>query len=150
MSIPGLSAIVRHSFWQRGGLLIARLLIAAVFLMACAAKFRDIGGTAAMIEASGFPFASALAWIAAIFEALLVIAFLTGALMREAALLGALYILFLAFAFHGPDTWAGNPMQFGIFTDHFAFVAGLLYMTAFGPGLLGVGRKPDRRRQSDR
>jgi putative oxidoreductase len=149
MSIPGLSAIVRHPFWQRGGLLLARLLVAAIFMMACGTKFANIGATATTIDTAGFPMAMALAWIAATFEALLVIAFLTGILMREAALLAALYILFLAFAFHGPQSWGGNHMEFGVFVDHFAFAAGLLYMTAFGPGLLGVRRNAVRRRQSD-
>jgi uncharacterized membrane protein YphA (DoxX/SURF4 family) len=136
MSIPVLTAIVNHRFWQRGGLLIARLIIAAVFAMACITKFTDIASTAGYIEAAGFPLALPLAWIAAIFELLLVIAFLTGILMREAALLAAVYILFLAFSFHGPQAWGGNQMQFGVFVDHFSFAAGLLYMTAFGPGLL--------------
>jgi uncharacterized membrane protein YphA (DoxX/SURF4 family) len=81
-----------------------------------------------------------LAWIAAIFEILLVIAFLTGILMREAALLGAIYVLFLAFAFHGPNNWESNMSEFGFFVDHFTFTAGLLYMTAFGAGPLGLRR----------
>ena len=140
MRIPILTALVNHPFWQRGGLLIARLLIAAVFAMACFFKFKDIGGTATFIDAAGFPMALPLAWIAAIFELLLVIAFLTGILMREAALLAAIYILFLAFSFHGPKGWEANQMEFGVFVDHFAFAAGLLYMTAFGPGPLGIRR----------
>ncbi|GAB2176305.1 DoxX family protein [Dongia sp. agr-C8] len=140
MSIPVLSAIVRHPFWQRGGLLLARLIVAAIFLMACGTKFADIAGTATYIANAGFPMAMPLAWIAAVFEALLAVAFLTGILMREAALLAALYLLFLAFAFHGPQSWGGNHMEFGVFVDHFAFAAGLLYMTAFGPGPLGIRR----------
>lgn len=140
MQIPILTAVVNHSFWQRGGLLIARLIIAAVFGMACFFKFKDIGATAGYIEAVGFPMGTELAWIAAVFEVLLVIAFLTGILMREAALLAAIYVLFLGFAFHGPNTWEGNMMEFGFFVDHFTFTAGLIYMTAFGPGPLGLRR----------
>ena len=140
MSIPILTAIVRHPFWQRGGLLIARLMIAAIFAMACITKLMNLGGTAATIEAAGFPLGLPLACIAALCEAVLLVAFLTGILMREAALLGAIYILFLAFAFHGPQNWAANHMEFGVFTDHFAFAAALLYMTAFGPGPLGIRR----------
>ena len=136
MQIPILTAVVNHRFWQRGGLLIARLIIAAVFAMACITKFTDIGSTAGTIEAAGFPMAQSLAWIAAIFELLLLVAFLTGIAMREAALLASIYILFLAFAFHGPKAWEDH-MQFGVFVDHFSFAAGLLYMTAFGPGPLG-------------
>jgi putative oxidoreductase len=138
MQIPVLTAIMNSPFWQRGGLLIARLIIAAIFAMACFFKFKDIGGTAGYIETAGFPFAQMLAWLAAIFELLLVIAFLTGILMREAALLAAIYILFLAFSFHGRSHWEENQMQFGIFVDHFMFTAGLLYMAAFGPGPLAL------------
>jgi uncharacterized membrane protein YphA (DoxX/SURF4 family) len=140
MQIPILSGIVNHPFWQRGGLLIARLVIAGVFAMACFFKFKDIGGTAAYIEAAGFPMGVELGWIAAICELLLVISFLTGILMREAALLAAIYVLFLAFAFHGPQTWEGDVNKVGFFVDHFTFTAGLLYMTAFGPGPLGLRR----------
>ena len=75
-----------------------------------------------------------LAWLAAIFEAVLVICFLTGAFFTEAALLAAAYVLFLAFAFHGPSHWAGNQAEFGFFIDHFTFIAGLLFAAVNGPG----------------
>lgn len=140
MQIPILSAVANHPFWQRGGVLIARLIIAAVFGMACFFKFKDIGATAGYIEAAGFPMGVELAWIAAIFEVLLVIAFLTGILMREAALLAAIYVVFLGFAFHGPNTWKPDMIEFGFFVNHFPFAACLLYMTAFGPGPLGLRR----------
>jgi putative oxidoreductase len=138
MQIPILTAFAKHPFWQRGGLLIARLIIAAVFGMACFFKFKDMGATAGYIEAAGFPAGLPLAWIAAIFEVLLVLAFLTGALMREAALLAIVYVLFLGFAFHGPKNWEANMMEFGFFVDHFTFAAGLLYMAALGPGPLSI------------
>jgi uncharacterized membrane protein YphA (DoxX/SURF4 family) len=138
--MPILTAVVNHPFWQRGGLLIARLIIAAIFAMASFFKFKDIGGTAGYIANAGFPMPMVLAWLAAIFELLMVLAFLTGILMREAALLAAIYILFLAFSFHGPSGWEANQMEFGVFVDHFTFTAGLLYMVAFGPGPLGIRR----------
>jgi uncharacterized membrane protein YphA (DoxX/SURF4 family) len=69
-----------------------------------------------------------------------VIAFLTGILMREATLLAAIYVLFLGFAFHGPKTREANMMEFSFFVDHFTFAAGVIYMTAFGPGPLGLRR----------
>jgi uncharacterized membrane protein YphA (DoxX/SURF4 family) len=130
--------VVRAPFWQSWGLLIARIIIAVVFGIACFFKFKDMGGTAGYIAAAGFPVPLALAWIAAIFELLLVIAFLGGICMRVAALLAMIYVLFLAFAFHGPGMWKPNPMEFGFFIDHFTFAAGLLYMLAFGPGPLAV------------
>jgi uncharacterized membrane protein YphA (DoxX/SURF4 family) len=138
-----LTAIVRHPFWQSWGLLIARLIIAGVFLIAVSFKYMDMAGTAAYIAAAGIPFSLPLAWVAAIFETLLVIAFVTGAWMREAALLAILYVLFLGFMFHGPAQWTGHMEQFGFFVDHFTFAAGLLYMLAFGPGRLALKRFRD-------
>jgi putative oxidoreductase len=48
--------------------------------------------------------------------------------------LAAAYVLFLAFAFHGPSRWAENQDEFGFFVDHFSFFAGLLFAAAHGPG----------------
>jgi uncharacterized membrane protein YphA (DoxX/SURF4 family) len=122
-------------------ILIARLIFAAVFLMAAAFKFAGMAETAGYIAAAGFPFALPLAWIAAIFELALVLAFLIGAFFTEAAALAALYVLFLAFAFHGPSHWPGNQNEFGFFVDHFTFVAGLLFAAVHGPGNVLALRK---------
>ena len=64
------------------------------------------------------------------------IGLLTGAYFTEAALLAAAYVLFLAFAFHGPSHWEGNQAEFGFFVDHFTFIAGLLFAAVNGPGRL--------------
>lgn len=120
--------------WQTIAILIARLIFAGVFLMAVTFKFMGMEATAGYIAAAGFPFPLLLAWLAAIFETLLVICFLTGAFFSEAALLAAAYILFLAFAFHGPSHWEGNQTEFGFFVDHFTFIAGLLFAAVHGPG----------------
>ena len=122
-------AIVRTT-----AILIARLIFAGVFAMAAAFKFAGMEATAAEISAAGFPLALPLAWIAALFEVALTLAFLTGFFFSEAALLSVAYVLFLAVAFHGPDRWTANPMEFGFFVDHFTFVAGLLFAAVHGPG----------------
>jgi uncharacterized membrane protein YphA (DoxX/SURF4 family) len=114
--------------------LVARLIFVAVFAMALAFKLADIHGTAAYIGAVGFPVPLVLAWLAALFEAVLVLCLATGALFRQAALAAAAYVLFLGFAFHGPSKWAANQMEFGFFVDHFTFLAGLLYAAVHGPG----------------
>lgn len=115
-------------------IIIARLIFAGVFLMAATFKFMGMQATADYIAAAGFPLPLALAWMAAIFEIALVLAFLSGAWFREAALLAAAYILFLAIAFHGPSHWEGNQAEFGFFVDHFSFLAGLLFAAVHGPG----------------
>ena len=108
--------------------------------MAASFKFAGMADTAGYIAAAGFPFPLALAWLAAIFEVGLVLAFLTGAWFAEASLVAAAYVLFLAFAFHGPGRWEGNEVEFGFFVDHFTFIAGLLFAAAHGPGRWAVRR----------
>lgn len=115
-------------------ILIARLIFAGVFAMAATFKFAGMGDTAGYIAAAGFPFPLFLAWVAAIFEVCLVLCLLTGAFFSEAALLAGAYVIFLAFAFHGPSHWQGNQAEFGFFIDHFTFLAGLLYAAVQGPG----------------
>jgi uncharacterized membrane protein YphA (DoxX/SURF4 family) len=115
-------------------ILIARLIFAGVFAMAAAFKFYGMAETAAYIAAAGFPFPLLLAWLAAIFEVALVLAFLTGAFFSEASLLAGVYVIFLAVAFHGPGRWQANQAEFGFFIDHFTFLAGLLFAAVHGPG----------------
>jgi len=115
-------------------ILIARLIFGGVFVMAASFKFLGMEATAGYIAAAGFPFPLFLAWVAAFFEVALALALLTGAFFSEAALLAAAYVLFLAFAFHGPSHWEGNQAEFGFFVDHFTFIAGLLFAAVHGPG----------------
>ena len=119
---------------KTAAVLVARLIFAVVFGMAAVFKFVDMPATAAYIAAINFPAPLLFAWVAAFFEVALVIALLTGLYFREATLLAAAYVLFLAFAFHGPSHWTGNQMEFGFFVDHFSFIAGLLFAFAYGPG----------------
>jgi len=132
---------------KTAAILVARLIFAAVFLMSASFKFWLLGldATAAEIAAAGFPYPLFLAWVAALFEVALGIGFLTGLYFREVAIVSIAYILFLAFSFHGPDKFAGNPMEFGFFVDHFTFVAGLLFAAVHGPGTKFVLRPRSRR-----
>ena len=132
---------------KTAAILVARLIFAAVFLMSASFKFWLMGldATAAEIAAAGFPYPLFLAWVAALFEVALGIGFLAGLYFREVAIVSIAYILFLAFSFHGPDKFAGNPMEFGFFVDHFTFVAGLLFAAVHGPGTKFVLRPRSRR-----
>lgn len=120
--------------WTTAAILAARLIFASVFIMAVSFKLMAIGATATEIASAGFPMPTVLAWLAALFELALIACFLTGAYFSEAALLAAAYVLFLAFAFHGPSRWAANQAEFGFFVDHFTFIAGLLFAAVHGPG----------------
>lgn len=120
--------------WPDLAVLIGRIIFAGLFLMALSFKFMDMNATAAYIAGAGFPFPLFLAWVAAFFELGLFICLLTGTFFSEAALLAGVYVIFLAFAFHGPSHWQGNQSEFGFFVDHFTFFAGLLFAAAHGPG----------------
>jgi uncharacterized membrane protein YphA (DoxX/SURF4 family) len=129
-------------------ILVARLIFGFVFAMAAAFKFVFVGmdATAAEIAAAGFPVPHLLAWVAAVFEVALAVAFLIGLFFSQAAVVAAAYVLFLAFSFHGPDRFASNPMEFGFFVDHFTFIAGLLFAAVHGPGRIFVLRQRFQRR----
>jgi uncharacterized membrane protein YphA (DoxX/SURF4 family) len=126
--------------WRPAAALIARLIFAGVFAMALWFKLIGMAETAQYIASAGFPAPMLLAWLAAIFELLLVIAFLSGGWFTEACLLAAVYVVFLGFTFHGPARWEGNQMEFGFFVDHFSFLAGLLFAACYGPGALAARR----------
>ncbi|MBY5441503.1 MULTISPECIES: DoxX family protein [Rhizobium] len=114
-------------------IIVARIIFSFVFFMAAGFKFADIGATAGYITAAGFPMATFLAWVAAFFEIALALAFISGAFFTEASLLAGIYVIFLAFAFHGPSHWQQNQAEFGFFIDHFTFLAGLLFAAVHGP-----------------
>jgi uncharacterized membrane protein YphA (DoxX/SURF4 family) len=120
--------------WHVIAVLVARLVFAGLFAMAAFFKFADMSGTAGYIASAGFPLPLLLAWLAALFETALALCFLTGVFFTEASLLAAAYVIFLAFAFHGPAHWEGNQTEFGFFVDHFTFMAGLLFAAVHGPG----------------
>jgi putative oxidoreductase len=124
--------------WANAATTIARVIFAGVFAMSATMKFTNIEMTAGAIQMIGLPFPVFLAALAAVCEAALVVAFLTGAFFTEAALAAAAYVLFLAFAFHGPSAWGGNQMEFGFFVDHFSFLAGLLLAAVHGPGAFAL------------
>lgn len=129
-----MSETANRPAWVTAAILIGRLIFAALFLMAVSFKLMDINGTAGQIAAAGFPLSGLLVWLAVVFELALIAGFLTGAYFREASLLAAAYVVFLAFGFHGPSHWAANQNEFGFFIDHFTFAAGLLFAAACGPG----------------
>jgi uncharacterized membrane protein YphA (DoxX/SURF4 family) len=134
---------------KTAAILIARLIFAFAFGQSAAFKFVFVGmdATAGEIAGAGFPVPLVLAWVAAFFEVALAIAFLTGLFFREAAIVGAAYVLFLAFSFYGPEHWSGNLMMYGLFSSHLPFIAGLLFAAVHGPGNKLVVRQSHQRRK---
>lgn len=128
-------------------LLVARLIFGGLFMMAAVFKFSGIAATATYIASAGFPLPLFLAWIAACFEGSIALAFLTGVFFSEVAIIAAIYVLFLAFSFHGSSRWSSNRDEFGFFVDHFTFIAGLLFAAVHGPGAHWVVRFRARARR---
>ena len=128
--------------WATAAILVGRLIFAALFAMAVSFKLMDPSGTAGQIAAAGFPLSGILVWCAIVLEIALVLCFLTGAYFREASLIAAVYVIFLAFGFHGSSHWQANQAEIGSFIDHFTFAAGLLFAAACGPGrVLALNRR---------
>ena len=65
--------------WATAAILAGRLIFAVMFIMAVSSKLMDINSTAKYIAAAGFPLPMLLAWLAALFELVLIACFLTGA-----------------------------------------------------------------------
>ena len=128
------SQLAASSRWWAYGAFVGRWIFVAVFALAVFFKLSDIGATADFIRLAGFPAPLVLAWMAAAFETLLVVGLATGVYFRQVALAAGAYVVFLAFAFHGPSRWSSNQTEFGFFVDHFTFLAGLLYAAAHGTG----------------
>jgi len=80
--------------------LVARILLAVMFIMSGLGKLVDPGMTAGMIQGAGLPAATALAYLAGAFELISGLAVLVGFQTRIAAGLLALFCLFTAFVFH--------------------------------------------------
>jgi putative oxidoreductase len=121
--------------WKTAALLLARFIMAALFAMGLVGKIVMSGMMADEIAKAGFPLPMLLNWLAALFELGMVLAFLTGAFFREANILGAIYVVFLAFAFHFVSHWTdAEGLNFGAFVSHFPMAAGMLFAAVHGPG----------------
>ncbi len=133
-------------------LLIARVLLAAIFIVAGATKFPDISQTAGMISQAGLPAATALAYAAAIFEVVAGLAILIGFQTRIASYVLAAFCVFTAFMFHSgainiPDFPAGANALLSVFNQimmmkNLAIAGGFLALAVAGAGAWSVdGRR---------
>ena len=125
--------------WPSVAVLVGRLIFAAVFFMP-GFQIRRHDRNCGLHRLCGVSLLALPRLVAAIFEVVLSSVFMTGAFFAEVVLLAAVYVLFLALAFHGPSHWEGNQMEFGSFVDHFTFIAGLLFAAVHGPGQWSIRR----------
>ena len=125
---------------------LARLLLALIFVMAGFSKFGDLGGTAGYIASKGLPLPQVLAFMTAALELIGGIALVIGFQARWAALAMALFTLLATVLFH--NFWAmladQQFVQQLMFMKNLSIVGGLLMVFSLSAGPASV----DARRSS--
>jgi putative oxidoreductase len=125
--------------------LLARVLLAALFLPAGISKIAGFAGTTAYIASVGLPLPELGAGIAVLVEVGGGLALLAGYQTRLVALLMAIFTVVAGVFFHA--FWTAAPEQLMVqqimFMKNIAIAGGFLALTAFGAGALSL----DARRQ---
>jgi putative oxidoreductase len=120
--------------------LIARLLLAAMFLFYGIQKFTGLAGTAGYIASVGLPVPTLLALGSGTVEVLGALLLIVGWRTRWAALVLAAFTLIASVLFHA--FWAVPAAQQMVpqllFMKNIAVIGGLLMVYAFGPGSLSL------------
>jgi putative oxidoreductase len=120
--------------------LIARLLMALMFLLGGISKFTGLDGTAGYIASVGLPAPQLLAVGAGLVEVIGAVLLIVGWQARWAALALAGFTLLATVLFH--NYWAmpaeQQMMQQLMFMKNLSAVGGLLAFFAFGPGSLSL------------
>lgn len=115
---------------------IARVLLALLFVLAGFSKFAGLAGTAGYIASKGLPVPMVLAVLTAIIEVVGGIALIVGFQARIAALALALFTVAASFLFH--NFWAMPADQAFVnqlmFMKNLAVAGGLLFVFSFGAG----------------
>jgi len=126
--------------------LVARLLIAALFLPAGIGKLTGFSGTVEYIASAGLPLPTAGAALAAAVEILASLALLAGFHTRIAALVLAAFTLVASVVFHA--YWSAPAEQAFVvqllFFKNVAVVGGLLAVAAHGAGQWSFDRRTQR------
>ena len=124
-------------------LLIARILLAALFLVAGCRKALAYAATVGYFAKLGFPAPEAMAVIAPIIEIGGALMLIVGWKTRYAAWILSLFVLIATFAAH--RFWTVDAAQYANQMNHFlknfAIIGGLLFLAAFGPGPASVGKR---------
>lgn len=119
-------------------LLIARVLLAVLFIIAGLNKLGGIEGTAGYIGSVGLPFPTLLAWGTAFFEVIAGLAILAGFKTQWAAYALAAFCIASAIIFHNGFA---DPSQMNAMLKNFALAGGFLALSVAGAGALSVDAK---------
>jgi len=116
--------------------LLARFLLALMFVLAGFSKFAGLAGTAGYIASKGLPMPMLLAVVTAIVEVVGGIALIVGFQARIAALVLAVFTILASLLFH--NFWAMPADQAFVnqlmFMKNLAVAGGLLFVFSLGAG----------------
>ncbi len=115
-------------------ILVARVLLAFMFVMSGFSKLMDASGTAGMIGAANLPAPMVLAYLAGAFELLAGLAVLVGFQVRIAGFALAAFCIFTAFVFHGASDMVNQIM----FMKNITLAGAYILLAAVGAGALSV------------
>lgn len=122
--------------------LVARILLAAIFIMSGINKIGGFEGTVGYIASKGLPMPQVLAALTIFIEVVGGIMLVVGWKARWAALAIGAFTLLAAFLFH--NYWAmpaeQKMQQMQSFWKNLAIAGGMLMVVAMGPGRLSVDR----------
>lgn len=121
-------------------LLLARVLLALMFILAGVGKFTGLAGTAGYIASKGLPMPMVLAFLTGVLELVAGLAIVLGWYARIAGLALALFTLAAALIFHNFWTLPADQqmIQQLMFMKNLSVAGGLLLVFVFGAGSLSV------------
>ena len=118
------------------GILVARILMAIIFIMAGLGKTADVAGFAGYMASGGIP--AFLAWPVILFEILGGLAILIGYQTRIVALALAAFSVLSGVMFHFVPA---DQMQMTMLFKNFAMAGGYIALALYGAGSLSVDAK---------
>ncbi|KQV68255.1 DoxX family protein [Rhizobium sp. Root1220] len=129
-------------------ILVARVLLAFMFIYTGFGKLSDPAGTAGMITGAGLPAATALAYLAGLFELVAGVAVLVGFQTKVVGWALALFCVFTGLVFHSatvavpgwPDAALGwiNALNGIMLMKNFTLAGAYILLATFGPGLYSI------------
>lgn len=131
--------------------LIARILLSFIFIYSGFGKLTDPAGTAGMIAGAGLPAATALAYLAGLFEFIAGLAILAGFQTKIAAWALAAFCVFTGLVFHGgtvavpgwPEPALGwiNTLNGIMLMKNITLAGAYILLATFGAGTYSVDAK---------
>jgi putative oxidoreductase len=130
--------MMKHGILSSYGPLVARILLAAVFILAGIGKITGFSGTVAYIDSTGLPLASTLAVISIIVEIGAGVLIIIGWQGRMAAWALFVFVGLANIFFH---TNFSDQIQMTMFLKNLAIMGGLLLVALGGTGACSIGCK---------